>query len=130
MHPYCWLAPGLVVQGLLRMLFRLYGFCLFGFLLPSPFGLVLLAFLVAHRVTPFWRNPLHIAARRLLVIYGLGQFPLFRGQFKAQALHSVCRIRLTAKLRNLAAERILINPASSIGSNDWLAGTVFNYGLM
>jgi hypothetical protein len=36
---------------------------LFGLLLPLSFGLVLLAFLVAHGVTPFWRSPLHFAAR-------------------------------------------------------------------
>ena len=72
---------GLGGPGLLRVqffLFLLCGFRLFSFPLPNPFGLVLLAFLVAHRVTPSWYSSLHFAARRLPVIYGLGHLPLFR----------------------------------------------------
>ena len=53
------------VPRLLPVLFLLCGFRLFRlfrFLLPMPFGLVFLAFLVAHGVSPFWRSPLHFAA--------------------------------------------------------------------
>ncbi len=59
------LAPGLGDPALLTVLFLLCGFRLFGFLLPISFGLVLLAFLVAHGVTPFWCSPLHFAARAI-----------------------------------------------------------------
>ena len=38
---------------LLLVLLLLYALLLFGILLSLPFGLVLLAFLVSHRVTPF-----------------------------------------------------------------------------
>ena len=55
-------APRLGGPGLLFVLFLLCGFGLFGFLLPLPFGLVLLAFLVAHGVTPFWRSQSHVPA--------------------------------------------------------------------
>ena len=51
--------------ALLTVLFLLCGFRLFGFLLPISFGLVLLAFLVAHGVTPFWCSPLHFAVRAI-----------------------------------------------------------------
>jgi len=43
------LAPGLGGPELPLVLFLLCGFSLFGILLPTLFGLVLLAFLVAHR---------------------------------------------------------------------------------
>ena len=45
--------PGSGGLGLLPVLFLLCGFHLFGLLLLLPFGLVFLAFLVAHGVTPF-----------------------------------------------------------------------------
>ena len=47
------LTSGLWDAGLLSVLFLLGGFRLFGVLLSLPFGLVLLAFLVAHGITPF-----------------------------------------------------------------------------
>ena len=53
--------PGLWGAGLLFVLFLLGGFRLFGVLLPLPFGLVLLAFLVAHGITPFWCSSWHVA---------------------------------------------------------------------
>ena len=42
--------------GLLLVSFLPCGFGFFGILLPLPFSLVLLAFLVAHGFTPFWRG--------------------------------------------------------------------------
>ena len=59
------LAPGSGGLRLLPVLFLLCGFRLFRlfrFLLPMPFGLVFLAFLVAHGVIPFWCSPSHFAA--------------------------------------------------------------------
>lgn len=47
-HASVLLAPGLGGPGLPLVLFLLCGFRLFGILLPILFGLVLLAFLVAH----------------------------------------------------------------------------------
>jgi len=47
-HASVLLAPGLGDSGLSLVLFLLCGFRLFGILLPTLFGLVLLAFLVAH----------------------------------------------------------------------------------
>ena len=55
------LALGLWGTGLLSVLFLLGGFRLFGVLLSLPFGLVLLAFLVAHGITPFWCSSWHVA---------------------------------------------------------------------
>ena len=55
-------APRLGGSGLLSVFFLLCGFSLFGFLLSLPFGLVLLAFLVAHMITPFRRSQLSILA--------------------------------------------------------------------
>jgi hypothetical protein len=46
---------------------------LFGFVLLLPFGLILLAFFVAHRVTPFWLGPLQFSTSP-------GSGHLFRGQ--------------------------------------------------
>jgi len=47
------LTPGLWGAGLLSVLFLLGGVRLFGVLLLQLFGLILLAFLVAHGITPF-----------------------------------------------------------------------------
>jgi len=59
--------------GLLLVVFLLFSLRLFGFVLLLPFGLILLAFFVAHRVTPFWLGPLQFSTSP-------GSGHLFRGQ--------------------------------------------------
>jgi len=49
-------------SGLLSVFFLFCRFGLFGFFLSLPFGLVLLAFLVAHMITPFRRSQSSIPA--------------------------------------------------------------------
>src|ERR1035437_5090732 len=56
------LVPGSGVSGWLSVLFLLCGLRLFDFLLLLSFGLVLLAFSVAHGMTPLWRGQMHFAA--------------------------------------------------------------------
>ena len=74
------LAPGLGGSGLLSVFFLFCRFGLFGFLLPLPFGLVLLAFLVAHMITPFRRSQSSIPASARSGYPCFGHFPLFWGQ--------------------------------------------------
>ena len=58
-HASVLLAPGSGLPGLLLVLFLLGGFGLFRGLLPLSFGLVLLPFLVAHGMPPFWGGSGH-----------------------------------------------------------------------
>ena len=67
-------------RGLLFFLFLLCGFRLFGFLLPILFGLVLLAFLVAHGVTPFWCSPSRLAASAVSGHLWSRELPAIPGQ--------------------------------------------------
>ena len=73
------LAPGLGGSGLLSVFFLFCRFGLFGFLLPLPFGLVLLAFLVAHMITPFRRSQSSIPASARSAYLCSRHFRLFLG---------------------------------------------------
>ena len=65
------MAPRLGGSGLLSVFFLFCQFGLFGFSLSLPFGPILLAFLVAHMITPFRRSQFNIPRVQGPVIHAL-----------------------------------------------------------